>query len=30
MGLMAKKHAARYTWDQYSCSITSAISQFLA
>jgi glycosyltransferase involved in cell wall biosynthesis len=29
MGLMAKKHAAQYTWDQYSLSITSAISQFL-
>jgi glycosyltransferase involved in cell wall biosynthesis len=30
MGIMAKKHAAQYTWDQYSRSITAAISRFLA
>jgi glycosyltransferase involved in cell wall biosynthesis len=30
MGIMAKKHAAQYTWDQYSRRITTAISRFLA
>lgn len=30
MGIMAKSHAARYTWDNYSNSISSAIKSFLA